>query len=647
MSSKRRIPRLLFAALVFALAGRAVPAATYLPMSDADLAAASPVIVRATVVSRTFRLENVGVADVPFTLVTLQRLETLKGSIGATFDVRLAGGKVGDSLRWVPGSPVFSPGREVVLMLAPDPGSSGAYRLTEFGLSKFDLVTDESGKRFAVRPVFGAREDLRASRRDGLIPAFAGAVIPARDAESFLAALRATGGADAEAAPEIAWTEPTGRFDRAPGMRHPQWVNIGGREPGDCGGTPCLFRWFWTTGVSPTANVTVVGTQSNLTADDAAGCNRNSNCDVQNGIDGWHGISGTDVRIAGPAAGGNVTVRLDADQSHDGGSAWNTPIGCGGGVVGLGGPGSGTGPRAYRGDTTYYAPSDGEVSIRRSTCASGYSERTFKSVVLHELGHVLSLGHPDDGESMHSTTPPADWNAAVMHSVIPAAKPESPQADDIQAMQYLYTTGSLGTAPGANFTFTAATAGAPVSFTDSSTGAPFAWSWNFGDPASGAANTSSDRNPAHTFSSSGTYTVVLSAGNADGTGTATKSVTVGAGTGGCVPSATTLCVNGGRFQVTAAWRRTDGSAGQGQGVSLTDDSGYFWFFNAANIEVVLKVLSGCSINNNYWVFSAGLTNVGVTLVVTDTQHGTVQSYVNPLGTAYQPVQDTSAFATCP
>jgi hypothetical protein len=47
------------------------------------------------------------------------------------------------------------------------------------------------------------------------------------------------------------------------------------------------------------------------------------------------------------------------------------------------------------------------------------------------------------------------------------------------------------------------------------------------------------------------------------------------------------------------------------------------------------------------VFAAGLTNVEVTLNVTDTRNGTPKTYFNPLGTPYAPVQDTSAFATCP
>jgi hypothetical protein len=120
------------------------------------------------------------------------------------------------------------------------------------------------------------------------------------------------------------------------------------------------------------------------------------------------------------------------------------------------------------------------------------------------------------------------------------------------------------------------------------------------------------------------------------------------GTLTCDTDATTLCLNNNRFRVTADWRKPDGKFGSGQAVPLTSDSGYFWFFSPNNIEILTKVLNACvDPFNSYWVFSAGLTNVEVTLRVVDTQRASLRTYVNPLGIAYQPVQDTSAFATCP
>jgi photosystem II stability/assembly factor-like uncharacterized protein len=114
----------------------------------------------------------------------------------------------------------------------------------------------------------------------------------------------------------------------------------------------------------------------------------------------------------------------------------------------------------------------------------------------------------------------------------------------------------------------------------------------------------------------------------------------------CVPAATALCLGGGRFKVEAAWA-TGQAAGSGQAVSLTQDTGYFWFFAASNLEVVVKVLDGCGLNGNFWVFAGGLTDVQVTLRVTDSQSGDVEVYTNPGGVPLPPIQDTGAFPTCP
>ena len=116
-----------------------------------------------------------------------------------------------------------------------------------------------------------------------------------------------------------------------------------------------------------------------------------------------------------------------------------------------------------------------------------------------------------------------------------------------------------------------------------------------------------------------------------------------AGEAACTPDATTLCLNGGRFKIQAQWSTPQGQSGAGQAVSLTGDTGNFWFFSANNLEMVLKAVNGCAFNQKYWVFAGGLTNVNVVTTVTDTQTGAVKTYTNPQGTPFQPLQDTSAF----
>jgi PKD repeat protein len=61
-----------------------------------------------------------------------------------------------------------------------------------------------------------------------------------------------------------------------------------------------------------------------------------------------------------------------------------------------------------------------------------------------------------------------------------------------------------------------------VDFTDASTGNPASWSWDFGDPGSGADNTSTLQNPSHTYAADGSYTVKLTVTNATGTNTKTR-----------------------------------------------------------------------------------------------------------------------------
>ena len=116
----------------------------------------------------------------------------------------------------------------------------------------------------------------------------------------------------------------------------------------------------------------------------------------------------------------------------------------------------------------------------------------------------------------------------------------------------------------------------------------------------------------------------------------------------CVAGPATLCVNGGRFRVEVAWRTAANASGLAQAAPLTPESGYFWFFDADNPEVFVKVLDACvDPFNHYWVFAAGLTDVETRLTVVDTATGELRIYDKPLGQGFDPIRDTSAFDDCP
>ena len=109
---------------------------------------------------------------------------------------------------------------------------------------------------------------------------------------------------------------------------------------------------------------------------------------------------------------------------------------------------------------------------------------------------------------------------------------------------------------------------------------------------------------------------------------------------GCTPDASTLCLLDGRFQVRAAYSDYGGNAGAGKAAALTADTGTFWFFGPSNVEVVAKMVSFCGGGtNNVAVYAGGLTDVQVTLTVTDTATGLTKTYTNPLGTLFQLVRD--------
>ncbi len=110
----------------------------------------------------------------------------------------------------------------------------------------------------------------------------------------------------------------------------------------------------------------------------------------------------------------------------------------------------------------------------------------------------------------------------------------------------------------------------------------------------------------------------------------------------------TFCLNG-KFAVNASVRV--GAQGTAQSAativpSSNPGSGVFWFFNADDWEILVKVLNGCAVDNQWWVFSAATTNLYYELDVTNVQSGETKRYFNYPGPPAPAVTDVAAFP-CP
>jgi PKD repeat protein len=122
------------------------------------------------------------------------------------------------------------------------------------------------------------------------------------------------------------------------------------------------------------------------------------------------------------------------------------------------------------------------------------------------------------------------------------------------------------------------------------------------------------------------------------------------GEGVCTDSATTMCLLGGRYEVTASWSSPPAAGGEpgetGPGRvarARTPGSGLFYFFDPENWEMLVKVLDACADYGHHWVFAASATDLGLDLVVRDTVTGEVRNYVRDPGEPSPAVADVSAF----
>ncbi len=203
-------------------------------------------------------------------------------------------------------------------------------------------------------------------------------------------------------------------------------------------------------------------------------------------------------------------------------------------------------------------------------------------------------------------------------------------------------------------------AGEQVTFdAGTSAGTPTGWAWTFGDGGS-----ASGEEVTHTYAEPGVYAVTLtiskvvpgsgcgSFGQEICTHASTVNVTVGGDGGGCVPNDVTLCLLGGRFEVTGRWHnQRNGEQGTARVYTpfSGDRTGMFWFFRPDNVELITKALDATSFPNPaFWFFYGGLSDVEYWITVTDTEDPEAEpvEYHNAPGVICG-VPDTGAFPQDP
>jgi len=113
-------------------------------------------------------------------------------------------------------------------------------------------------------------------------------------------------------------------------------------------------------------------------------------------------------------------------------------------------------------------------------------------------------------------------------------------------------------------------------------------------------------------------------------------------TAACVPGATTLCLLQGRYAVNVSWRVNGFRTGNGKPVPQSDAEGAFWFMDAANLDLAVKMIDGTALNGKIWLFYGAATDIDYILTVTETATGVHKSYHHVPGN-FCGGADTAAF----
>jgi ELWxxDGT repeat protein len=88
----------------------------------------------------------------------------------------------------------------------------------------------------------------------------------------------------------------------------------------------------------------------------------------------------------------------------------------------------------------------------------------------------------------------------------------------------------------------------------------------------------------------------------------------------CQPSATRLCLLDGRFEAVVVWNEPSAWPRSARAVPLSTQSGLFWFFDEASVELGVKAIDACNVPgvDQIWLYAAGVTTLETRVTILDT-----------------------------
>jgi len=612
-------------ALGLTLCCAAAPAAatSFVPMMDEALVDQAP----AAAVVRILAIEAGAAFATEYRVEVEQRL---KGRLPeTTLRVRVIGGGGPDGLSLhIYGAPRFAVGERALLLLQP--AGEGAFRPFQLFLGVFHEVS-AAGRRFAVRDLAGTSE-VRVSADGKAVAASASPDRP-RDFDAFARwiALRTK--------------EPTRPADYGVDEKFTLFS-----DPGD----HLNLRWFtFDEGGHVNWKAFVTGQK---------GVPGGGYTQFQAGLAAWTAEPQTpiDYRYAGLTQSSSALDQVDGVNAI----VFNDPkdlIGAfscsAGGVLAIGGPFFETAPRSFQGREFHQIVEADIVVSNGLECFFAHSHNGLKAaeeIFGHELGHTLGLGHScGDSRSPDCSADPV-FDAALMRAFVhDDGRGARLGEDDKAGVRALYADAAPPAAPSHLAASTVSPTEVRLTWSDESTDetelrievqSPDTGFVDVGAVAAGSTVALiQGLHPATLYA----FRIRASRSGVFSPYSNTASLATDALPGPCVPTGTALCIRG-RFQVSVAWKSSSAAFGAGQVMPVgSADSGLFWFTSPDNLELLVKVLDGCSLNQRFWVYTGPATDAQLTLTVIDTQTGKVRVYLNPLGTAAVATTDTEAFATCP